>query len=76
MKRKRELETGTKCMSREYDRLSKARHRGLESETLLRKKQNKAFMAKKSLNRVLEPESKALLRKEWEKASKTCAVLG
>jgi len=40
MKCKRELETGTKSMSREYDRLSKARHRGLESESLLRKKQN------------------------------------
>ena len=52
---------------RERDRLSKARHRGLESESevLQRKEQNKASMAKK---RVLEPESEALLRKEHDRA--------
>ena len=69
MTRKRQLEPeGTMSMRRERDRLSKARHRGLESESevLRRKEQNKASMAK----RVLEPESEALRRKEHDRASK------
>jgi len=55
MKHKRQLEPeGTMSMRRERDRLSKARHTSLESESeaLLRKEQNRASMAKK---RELQP---------------------
>jgi len=55
MKCKRQLEPeGTMSMRREHDRLSKARHTSLESESeaLLRKEQNRASMAKK---RELQP---------------------
>ena len=51
-------------MRREHHRLSKARHRSLESEALLKQEQNRASMAKK---RALEPESEVLLRKEHDR---------
>ncbi len=59
MKRKRELDPEGTSMIRECDRLSKARHRALESESeaLLRKEHDRASKAKK---RALEPESEAL----------------
>ena len=51
-------------MRREHHRLSKARHRSLESEALLKQEQNRASMAKK---RALEPESEVLLRMEHDR---------
>ncbi len=59
MKRERQLEPEGTTSMRECDRLSKARHRALESgsEALLRKEHDRASKAKK---RALEPESEAL----------------